>query len=115
MMRIILLALAVFCTVHFVRMDLTEGTIPLAAFFEDESSCIEETPNHSIVIRVVEGDTIESLFALYPDSSQNFLERLEQFYSMNPHLERQQFLAGEQIKLPIREQVDPVCEEGEKR
>ncbi|ARD46789.1 hypothetical protein SporoP37_00090 [Sporosarcina sp. P37] len=114
-MRIILLALAVFCTVHFVRMDLTDGTIPLAAFFDDETSCIEEMSNPSIIIRVVEGDTIESLFALYPDPTQNFLERLENFYSLNPHLERQQLLAGEQIKLPISKQADPVCEEGEKR
>ena len=114
-MRILLVALAVFCTVHFVRMDLTEGTIPLAAFFEEESSCMEETPNHSIVIRMVEGDTIESLFALYPDPSQNFLERLEQFYSMNPHLEKQQFASGESIKLPIGGQAGAVCEEEGRR
>ncbi|PIC65398.1 hypothetical protein CSV79_01900 [Sporosarcina sp. P13] len=113
-MRIFLLALAVFCIVHFVRVDLTDGTIPLAAFFEEESSCIEKTPNHTIVIRVVEGDTIESLFALYPDPDQNFLERLEQFYAMNPHLEKQQFQAGEQIQLPIGKQSEPACQDNDK-
>lgn len=114
-MRIFLLALAVFCIVHFVRVDLTDGTIPLAAFFDEESSCIKETANHSIVIRAVEGDTIESLFALYPDPTLNFLERLEKFYSLNPHLERQQFLAGEEIKLPLGEQPDTECEESNER
>lgn len=113
-MRIIILALAVFCIVHFVRVDLTDGTIPLAAFFDDDSSCLEETPNHAIFIRVVEGDTIESLFALYPDPSQTFLERLEQFYTMNPHLEKQRFQAGEQIKLPIGKPTEPVCQDNEK-
>ncbi|MDV6377914.1 hypothetical protein ORD22_06510 [Sporosarcina sp. GW1-11] len=113
-MRIFLLALAVFCIVHFVRVDLTDGTIPLAAFFEDESSCIEETPNHAIIIRVVEGDTIESLFALYPDPTQNFLERLEQFYSMNPHLKKQRFQAGEQITLPIGKQSEPACQDSDR-
>ncbi|AXH99000.1 hypothetical protein DV702_04190 [Sporosarcina sp. PTS2304] len=114
-MRILLLALTVFCIVHFVRVDLTDGTIPLAAFFEEETSCMEETPNHAIVIRVVEGDTIESLFALYPDPAQNFLERLEQFYSINPYLEKQQFQAGEQIKLPIGKPSEPICQDNENK
>lgn len=114
-MRILLLALAVFCIVHFVRVDLTDGTIPLAAFFEDGTSCIEEKANPSIVIRAVEDDTIESLFALYPDPTHNFLERLELFYDLNPHLERQELLAGEQIKLPLGEETDPACQETSKQ
>ncbi|WP_153733188.1 hypothetical protein [Sporosarcina obsidiansis] len=110
-MRILLLALTIFCIIHFVRVDLTDGTIPLAAFFEDDSSCLEETVNHSIVVRAVEGDTIESLFALYPDPAHNFLERLEKFYDLNPHLERQKFFSGEQIKLPLGEQPETICQD----
>lgn len=110
MMRIIVLAAALFCIIYFVRIDLADGTIPLAAFYADESSCTEESINRSIVIRTVEGDTIEALFALYPDPSHNFLERLELFYSMNPHLERQLLLSGEQIKLPLGKS-ETACQE----
>lgn len=110
-MRIFFLAVTVFCIVHFVRTDLTNGTIPLAAFFDEETSCIEETVNQTIAIRTVDGDTIDSLLALYPDPNHNFLERLEQFYKLNPHLKLQEFSAGEQIILPVGSLIEQVCDE----
>ena len=49
-------------------MDFAEGTIPLASFtHEQQQSCEEQIEMTSIPVTTVTGDTIESLFALYPD------------------------------------------------
>lgn len=110
-MRIFLSALLLFAVIHFIRVDLTDGTIPLAAFFDRETSCVEEESTiHWIPVRTVEGDTIEALFALYPDPDSGFLERLAQFYTLNPHLENQALAAGEQIQLPMPAQEKKSCE-----
>jgi len=98
-MRILLIAVALFIVIHFLRIDLAEGTIPTASYNPIEEPCIEET--FTIAVTSVEGDTIESLFALYPDPKSDFIERLSDFYSLNPHLKQQAIIGGEKIKLPL--------------
>ncbi len=100
-MRILLLAILLFATIHFVRLDLAEGTIKLASFANEPPQCDEEFNVKSIPITTVKGDSIETLFALYPIENSNFMERLTLFYKLNPHLQNQQLIGGQQIDLPL--------------
>ena len=99
-MKILLLAVVLFITIHFIRLDLLEGTIPLAAFATEPEEC-KEKETFSIAVTSIEGDTIESLFALYPDPTTGFIERLSDFYLLNPHLQLQKSIGGERILLPL--------------
>lgn len=108
-MRILLLALLLFVTFHFIRIDLVEGTIPLASFKSEKQSCVEQSAFTTIPVTTVEGDTIESLFALYPDPAISFIERLSSFYSLNPHLQNQTLVGGEKIKLPLSQPDGNSC------
>ena len=98
-MRILLIAVVLFIIINFIRIDLAEGTIPIASYNPIEEPCTEET--FTIAVTSIEGDTIESLFALYPDPKSAFIERLSDFYLLNPHLKQQQIGSGEKILLPL--------------
>ncbi len=112
-MRILLLAVILFITFHFIRLDLAEGTIPLASFMSEPKDCEEQVEMTSIPIATVDGDTIETLFALYPDPKTSFMDRLTSFYTLNPHLQNQQLIGGEKIMLPLsRIQSDTCTESG---
>jgi hypothetical protein len=100
-MRILLIAVAIFITIHLIRTDLMEGTISFASFSDPIEQCEERLEITTIPIITVEGDTIESLFALYPDPESGFIERLSIFYTLNPHLKKQKILAGEKVSLPL--------------
>lgn len=112
-MRILLLAVLLFVTFHFIRMDLVEGTIPLASFTDQQQKqqCDEQTAVKVIPVTTVDGDTIESLFALYPDPATSFVDRLSSFYSLNPHLQNQSLIGGEKIKLPLTDSDGNSCME----
>lgn len=107
-MRILLIAIILFITIHFIRIDLAEGTIPMASFANQPEQC-EERETFSIPVTSVKGDTIESLFALYPDTASDFMERLNNFYLLNPHLQRQDLVEGETILLPLSRVQARVC------
>ena len=107
-MRILLLAAAIFLTIHFIRVDFVEGTIPLKQSDENEVLCEDET--HFIPVTSVHGDTIESLFALYPDTQISFIDRLDQFYTLNPHLKLQGIMGGDTILIPLSNSDGNVCE-----
>lgn len=99
-MKILLSAAVLFAIIHFIHKDLAEGTISLAMSVEPQDQCqVQETI--SIPIITAQGDTIESLFALYPDPTIGFIERLSSFYTLNPHLRLQNIVADEKIKLPL--------------
>ncbi len=110
-MRILIAAMAVFALVYMLKSDLTEGTIQLAAFASEEPDCRETDKPASIVVTAVAGDTIESLFALYPDPDTAFMDRLAAFYRLNPHLQLQDIAGGEQIELPLSSEIVTVCME----
>lgn len=98
-MRIILAAIFLFLLIHAIRIDFIEGTIPQKFAGELEQSCDQETS--FITVTSIEGDTIESLFALHPDPGDSFIDRLEKFYSLNPHLKLQKIVGGDKIQLPF--------------
>lgn len=98
-MRILLLTVIVFIVIHTIRFDFVEGTIPKTVVDSTEETCQEETK--MIAVTSVYGDTIESLFALYPDPEMSFIDRLTLVYSFNPHLKQQSIVANEEILLPI--------------
>ncbi|MCZ2260063.1 hypothetical protein [Sporosarcina sp. G11-34] len=109
-MRILLIAAVLFITIHFIRIDLAEGTIPMASFAKESVQC-DEIETLSIPVTSVVGDTIESLFALYPDPSASFIDRLSEFYSLNPHLQLQDIVGGEKILLPLSSTQAKKCTE----
>lgn len=99
-MRILITAVIIFIIIHFIRTDLVEGTIPMPSFDNiEEIQCEDET--FSIAVTSIEGDTLESLFALYPDSEMSIIDRLTEFYILNPHLQLQKIVGGETLKLPL--------------
>jgi hypothetical protein len=112
-MRILLLAALLFVTFHFIRLDLVEGTIPLATFVQEQQQC-EEQQVKTIPVTTVDGDTIETLFALYPDPESGFIDRLASFYSLNPHLQNQQIIGGEKIMLPLSQLQTNNCIESKR-
>lgn len=101
-MRTFGIAVVLFIIFHIIRVDLFDGTITLASFFGDEVPCQETTVDY-IPVKTIEGDTIETLFAMYPDGDISFVERLSIFYSLNPHLQNQDLVGGLSIKLPLTE------------
>ena len=98
-MRILLIAAIIFILIHFIRVDFVEGTIPSQPSIDAIETCEDETSY--ITVSSIENDTIQSLFALYPDHETTLLERLTTFYALNPHLQKQEIIVGEKIKLPI--------------
>ncbi len=101
-MKIFVATIIVCLTFYIIKVDLLEGTIPLAYSETLEEKCVKD-PSH-ITVEILPGDTIYSLFALYPTSvgsSITFTERLKDFYTLNPHLVNQSFLAGEKVLLPL--------------
>lgn len=107
-MRTLFVAVILFLTFHIIRIDLGDGTIPLASFFGDEQPC-EETKMESIHVTTILGDTIESLFAMYPDPESTFVERLSAFYSLNPHLRNQELIGGLSVQLPLSKTSQDNC------
>ncbi|WJY28475.1 MULTISPECIES: hypothetical protein [Sporosarcina] len=108
-MRLLLSAIALFAIIYMLKSDLTEGTIQLAAFASEEAGCPEVDKPPSIVVTAAEGDTIETLFALYPDPAVPFMDRLTAFYQLNPHLQKQDPAGGEQVKLPLGDEIVTSC------
>lgn len=86
-----------------IRIDLQEGSLQHASFYNQESC--EETFTTSYVVTIVQADdTIHSIFAntLSPEPM-TFTERLSSFYTYNKHLQQQPLVAGEEVRVPIKE------------
>lgn len=99
MMKVFLATILLLISFYIVKVDLFEGTIPLA-YYPAEEECIESLDY--ITVEIVGGDTIYSLFSMYPAAeSITFTERLNDFYTLNPHLSTQSLLAGEHVLLPV--------------
>ncbi len=110
-MKILFGAISILILIHVLRIDFTEGTIPTRAEIVEQQPCQEVDGTSSIPITSIQGDTIESLFALYPEPEMSFIDRLEMFYTLNPHLERQSIVSGDKILLPIKLSTEDKCEE----
>ncbi|MCM3743363.1 hypothetical protein M3193_04360 [Sporosarcina luteola] len=108
-MRTLIVAVILFITFHIIRIDLGDGTIPLASFFGNEQPCVEPMAVEAIHVTTIQGDTIESLFSMYPDPETTFVDRLSVFYSLNPHLRNQELIGGLSVQLPLSKRGQTEC------
>lgn len=110
-MRIFLAAIVILVISYFIRTDLQEGTIPKAAFYSSQPDiACSDTPEPDVIpVTVVEGDTVRSLFALYPDDM-DLLTRLSEFYKLNPHLKNQLLTASTTVLLPLSPDLADECD-----
>ncbi|CAM5249116.1 LysM domain-containing protein OS=Lysinibacillus sphaericus OX=1421 GN=LS41612_08470 PE=4 SV=1 [Lysinibacillus sphaericus] len=68
-MRAFLLTVAIVLIAFVVKVDLTEGTLSLAAFYPKDGQntlCEDQREPAYITVETIQGDTIHSLFALHP-------------------------------------------------
>lgn len=101
-MRFLLFTVVFFLIAAVIKIDLTEGTVPLAAFTEEQTQCNQQITITSVSVVTTAGDSVQSLFAAYPSEVDISLpERMAQFYELNPHLKKQAMVPGELIKIPI--------------
>ncbi|WP_332646818.1 hypothetical protein [Lysinibacillus sp. 54212] len=108
-MRLFLSTICIFALALVIKIDLEEGTIPLASFYEE--TCEETYQYENINVRVAANDTIYSLFATTPSPvAIPFPERLTAFYDINPHLQKQALVAGERILIPIKVKANNQCQ-----
>lgn len=109
-LRILLLTIAIFLIATVVKIDLTEGTVPLAQFTLEEPQCQEQYILQKVSVLTTEGDTVQGLLSNYPSEIDiSFPERLAYFYKLNPHLEKQSIVAGELINIPIFKKSNEIC------
>ena len=109
-MRIAGLAVLILILSYIVKVDMLEGTISLAAFTKSEPACTEEIGYEVFPAQTVAGDTLLSLFSVYPSEVWvSFPDRLEAFYQENPQLRNQPIQAGEYVKIPIYKDTKLSC------
>jgi hypothetical protein len=112
-LRAFILTAIIIVIAFVVKVDLTEGSIPLAALSTkntENSLCEKQREPNYITVQTIEGDTIHSLFALHPAKvPMTFPERLQLFYNLNPHLQLQALIPGENIKLPLSFELENKC------
>lgn len=112
-LRAFLLTVAIVLIAFVVKVDLTEGTLSLAAFYPKDGQntlCEDQREPAYITVQTIQGDTIHSLFALHPAKMpMTFPERLELFYQLNPHLQLQALVPSENIKLPLSFEFENAC------
>ncbi|MFC5559234.1 hypothetical protein ACFPN4_09025 [Ureibacillus thermophilus] len=100
MKRLLSIAMIILLAV-VIKIDLTDGTVPLIAHSESQP-CNEQLSVKSVPVMTQEGDTVQRLLAEFPtDERISLPERMADFYKMNPHLKNQAIVPGELIKIPI--------------
>lgn len=109
-MRYLFYTVLFFIVATVIKIDLTEGTVPLAAFSSEQQQCNEQISVKYTSVVTVPGDSIQSLLAAYPsDVDLSIPEKMAHFYELNPHLQKQAIVPGETIKLPIYKQNNEHC------
>jgi hypothetical protein len=97
-MKIFVATIMILITLYIIKVDMFEGTIPLAFYPTEECN---ETMDY-ISMKVHSGDTFLSLFSMYPvNESITYEKRLLDFYQLNPHLIKQTAKDGELVFLPV--------------
>lgn len=97
-MKIFVATITILITLYIIKVDMFEGTIPLAFYPTEE--CVE-TMDY-VAVKKHPGDTLYTLFSMYPaEKDITFSEREMDFYALNPHLINQTITDGELIFLPI--------------
>ncbi|MCL1695927.1 MULTISPECIES: hypothetical protein [unclassified Lysinibacillus] len=112
-MRALVLTAIIIIFAFVAKVDLTEGSLHLAAFYpknKENALCEKQREPNYITVQTIQGDTIHSLFALHPAKvPMTFPERLQLFYELNPHLQLQALVPGENIKLPLSFEFENKC------
>lgn len=112
-MRALVLTAIIIIFAFVIKVDLTEGSLQLAAFYPKDTEnaiCEQQREPNYITVQTIPGDTIHSLFALHPAKvPMTFPERLQLFYELNPHLQLQALVPGENIKLPLSFEFENKC------
>ena len=109
-MRFLVTSIILVILIFVIKVDLQEGTIPLASFYQTPVPCEKINELTYVSVKVMEGDTIYSLFSATPSPiKMSFPERLTKFYELNPHLQLQTFKPGEKILLPILKEQSENC------
>lgn len=111
-MRFLLFTVVFFLIAAVIKIDLTEGTVPLAAFDAEEQiqACEQQISIKELSVSTAPGDTVQSLLAAYPSEVEiSYPERMAQFYKLNPHLQKQSMVPGELIKIPIYDKIINEC------
>ena len=84
-----------------IKIDLQEGTLPLAKFYE--VPCADRVDYETVRVKVAPNDTFYSLFASTPyEATISHSERLTLFFQYNPHLQKQPLVAGEEVLVPVK-------------
>ena len=100
-LRILTWTAVFFLIAAVIKIDLQEGTLPLAKFYE--VPCVETVEYETVRVKVAPNDTFYSLFASTPyEAAISHSERLTLFFQYNPHLQKQPLVAGEEVLIPIK-------------
>ena len=109
-MRFLVTSIILVVLIFVIKVDLQEGTIPLASFYQTPVPCEKINELTYVSVQVMEGDTIYSLFsATSSPIKMTFPERLSKFYELNPHLQLQTLVAGDRILIPILKKKSENC------
>lgn len=111
-LRFLVFTVVFFLVATVVKIDLTEGTVPLADFDIEEvqQACEQSIKIKTLSVITAEGDSVQSLLAAYPSAINiSFPERMVKFYELNPHLQKQAIVPGELIKIPIFDKIEVNC------
>lgn len=110
-MRFIIFTICFFLVAYAIKIDLTEGTVPLAQTTPiKEEKCSQENQLAYVTVLTMEGDTVQSLIAAYSAfDGVSYQENLAHFYQLNPHLKKQRLIPGEYVKLPVYKTINEQC------
>lgn len=108
-LRFFITSLIVLILAFIIKVDLQQGTIPMASFYKTETVC-EEQQLQYVAVKIQQDDTIYSIFAATPSPIKTtFPERLSQFYVLNPHLQNQTLIPGNTVLVPITTNTPKSC------
>lgn len=109
-MRFILSTIIILLVAFAIKIDLTEGTVPLANIENSKETCEDTYDVQYVSVLTVEGDTVQGLLSTYSSFDDvSYPERLAHFYQLNPHLKKQKLSAGEHVKLPVYKKIKGQC------
>ena len=108
-MKYVITAILCILVAYIIKVDLQEGAINFTSI-KETNSCEETFEIDEVRVKIQEGDTIYTLFATTSSPINiSFIERLTQFYQLNPHLKNQSLLPGEYVYVPIVKQMKQEC------
>lgn len=108
-MRFVITTIVIFLVAFAIKVDLTEGTVPLANFENEQEKCEETYGVQYVTVLTVAGDTVQGLLSTYSADGITQAEKLAHFYQLNPHLKKQKLIAGEYVKVPVYKKKAKQC------